>query len=417
MNRGKVGSGLDEAQGAAPPAGAARPLAGGAPGDADAPRGDSRRRRGRPRAARAGGAGALDGFSEDGQLLHAVYAVVRDDVDAAGVYGRAARRASRGSWREEPTPASAAAAPVEPARRRSRASVAVTNPRKVLWPGEGITKADLVAYYRAIAPAMLALSARSPVMLVRYPDGIEGKSLLPVERARWGRRRGLKTFRLPGDDGAEEADEVFLVDGERALSHVANLAAIPIHVLACARRRRWTLRLPHHRLRREGRGLARGDAGVALRELLDGIGLAGYPRPRGRPGSTCCARSGRGCRTRRRGRSRISWEAALRAAPGDRHHGADRGEARAARVRRHRQTGPTRTIVAPWRCGRARGHGVGAAPLGGGGARADPDRVHACARRRRASTPAGDPMAGMLAARPDVAAAVGRLEGRVRGAR
>ena len=31
----------------------------------------------------------------------------------------------------------------------------ITHPEKVLFPGEGITKGELAAYYEAIAPALL----------------------------------------------------------------------------------------------------------------------------------------------------------------------------------------------------------------------------------------------------------------------
>ena len=34
--------------------------------------------------------------------------------------------------------------------------VKLSNPDKVLFPADGITKADLAAYYEAVAPAMLA---------------------------------------------------------------------------------------------------------------------------------------------------------------------------------------------------------------------------------------------------------------------
>ena len=50
--------------------------------------------------------------------------------------------------------------------------VQVTHPEKVLFPADGITKGDLVAYYRAVAPRMLPLVSGRPVTLQRFPDGI-----------------------------------------------------------------------------------------------------------------------------------------------------------------------------------------------------------------------------------------------------
>ena len=53
---------------------------------------------------------------------------------------------------------------------------AFTNLDKVFWPEEGITKGDLIEYYRAVAPAMLPFLRDRPLVLDRYPDGIAGKS-------------------------------------------------------------------------------------------------------------------------------------------------------------------------------------------------------------------------------------------------
>ena len=50
--------------------------------------------------------------------------------------------------------------------------VEITHPEKVLFPADGITKGDLVAYYRTVAPRMLPLVSGRPVTLQRFPDGI-----------------------------------------------------------------------------------------------------------------------------------------------------------------------------------------------------------------------------------------------------
>ena len=50
----------------------------------------------------------------------------------------------------------------------------LSNPDKVLFPGDGITKADLAAYYDAVAPGMLPHTRRRPLKLWRWNAGIEG---------------------------------------------------------------------------------------------------------------------------------------------------------------------------------------------------------------------------------------------------
>ncbi len=52
--------------------------------------------------------------------------------------------------------------------------ITITNPGKVLFPDDGITKADLVDYYRRIAERMLPQVRDRPLHMNRYPDGIGG---------------------------------------------------------------------------------------------------------------------------------------------------------------------------------------------------------------------------------------------------
>ncbi|HEX2102575.1 MAG TPA: non-homologous end-joining DNA ligase [Solirubrobacteraceae bacterium] len=56
--------------------------------------------------------------------------------------------------------------------RAGRRDVPLTHPDKVLFPGDGITKADLAAYYRDVAPAMLEHVRDRPVSMQRYNAGI-----------------------------------------------------------------------------------------------------------------------------------------------------------------------------------------------------------------------------------------------------
>ncbi|CAN5138799.1 DNA ligase D [soil metagenome] len=51
----------------------------------------------------------------------------------------------------------------------------LSNLDKVFFPVEGITKGDLLEYYRAVAPVLVPHLKERPFTMVRYPDGIEGK--------------------------------------------------------------------------------------------------------------------------------------------------------------------------------------------------------------------------------------------------
>src|SRR5919201_2234447 len=73
-----------------------------------------------------------------------------------------------------------------------RRNVRLTHPDKELFPGEGITKADLAGYYRDIAETMVPLVRERPVTLHRFNDGIAGEGFMQKEIPRgaphWVRR-------------------------------------------------------------------------------------------------------------------------------------------------------------------------------------------------------------------------------------
>ncbi|MFH9241691.1 non-homologous end-joining DNA ligase [Streptomyces anulatus] len=58
--------------------------------------------------------------------------------------------------------------------RIGRRKVNVKRADKVLFPRDGITKADLAEHYRRVAPRMLPELRGRPLMLERMPDGIDG---------------------------------------------------------------------------------------------------------------------------------------------------------------------------------------------------------------------------------------------------
>jgi bifunctional non-homologous end joining protein LigD len=157
-------------------------------------------------------------WTDDGLLRHPVFERLRDD------------KRPEEAVREGGEPAAPPAPPpVESARQ-----VEVTHPDKVFFPGEGITKGDLVAYHRAIAPFMLPYLRDRPLVLTRYPDGIEGKSFFQKDAPSWA-PSWLRTVRIRGQEGERELDH-FLVDDADGLAWIANTGTIPIHV--------WSSRVP-----------------------------------------------------------------------------------------------------------------------------------------------------------------------------
>ncbi|MGC1678186.1 MAG: DNA ligase D, partial [Candidatus Binataceae bacterium] len=103
----------------------------------------------------------------------------------------------------------------------------LTHPEKIFWPKEKYTKGDLVAYYRSISKWILPYLRDRPVMLTRFPDGIEGKMFYqkdaPAFVPSW-----IRTARIYSEDSHREI-AYFILESEEAIAYVANLAAITIH--------------------------------------------------------------------------------------------------------------------------------------------------------------------------------------------
>ena len=80
--------------------------------------------------------------------------------------------------------------------RIGRHEIEITRPDKVLFPEDGITKGDLIAYYARIAPAMLPHIRNRPLTLERYPHGIHAKRFFQKEASAyfppWIRRVTVK---------------------------------------------------------------------------------------------------------------------------------------------------------------------------------------------------------------------------------
>ncbi len=62
--------------------------------------------------------------------------------------------------------------------RVGRRTVELSNAGKVLYPDNGITKGDLVDYYRQVAETMLPHLRGRPVSMERYPDGITAQRIV-----------------------------------------------------------------------------------------------------------------------------------------------------------------------------------------------------------------------------------------------
>jgi bifunctional non-homologous end joining protein LigD len=103
--------------------------------------------------------------------------------------------------------------------RTGRRRVRISNPGKVLFPDDGITKEDLARYYATVAPAMVPHVKDRPLNLWRWNRGIEGELVvqqaIPKGAPEWVRR--VTVPRRRGGDvehavGGEAATLVWLAN-------------------------------------------------------------------------------------------------------------------------------------------------------------------------------------------------------------
>ncbi len=120
-----------------------------------------------------------------------------------------------------------------PARTTQTAKVAghdltFSNLEKVLFPRDGYTKGDLIAYYLSVTKWLLPHLKDRPLTLQRYPDGIGGQSFfekqVPKYTPEW-----VKTIETSADQGSRRISYIMCND-EATLAWCANLAAIVLHV-------------------------------------------------------------------------------------------------------------------------------------------------------------------------------------------
>jgi bifunctional non-homologous end joining protein LigD len=152
-------------------------------------------------------------WTDDGNLRQPVFLRFRDDKPLE----ECVKRRDVGAL-----PVRVEAPPEEPREVR------LTNLDKVFWPGAGYTKGDLVRYYEAVAPWLLPYLAERPVVLTRYPDGIEGKSFYQKDIPDWA-PDWIRTETL-WSEGAERELDYLICDSVDTLLWVANSASIPLHV-------------------------------------------------------------------------------------------------------------------------------------------------------------------------------------------
>jgi bifunctional non-homologous end joining protein LigD len=209
-------------------------------------------------------------FTHDGRLRAPSYQGLRDDKQPEEVH------------REEP-------AQLEDRIRKGSRELKLSNLDKVFWPDEGITKGDLIRYYREIAPVLVPHLKDRPFTMKRYPDGWTGKFFFqkdaPVHMPDW-----IPTYRALVSTRSKSREKKWvsfpLVNDELALLWMVNMGCIDMNT--------WYSRID--KPDRPDFVLfdldPAADAGFAetiqvallVKEALDALGLVSFPKTSGADG-------------------------------------------------------------------------------------------------------------------------------------
>jgi bifunctional non-homologous end joining protein LigD len=123
--------------------------------------------------------------------------------------------------------------PMESTVRRRGRTLELSNLDKPFWPEEGITKGELLAYYRDVAEVLVPHLRKRPFTMKRYPDGWQGKSFFqkqaPTHMPDW-----IETAAFPAStrEGEQKIIDYALVDDDLALLWVVNMGCIDMHAWA-----------------------------------------------------------------------------------------------------------------------------------------------------------------------------------------
>jgi bifunctional non-homologous end joining protein LigD len=161
-------------------------------------------------------------FTPDGLLRQSVFVRFRDDKKPEDVV----MPGEQGDGRREKddTVPPERTSPSSPLQRE----VKFSNLDKVFWPDEKYTKGDLIEYYRSMAPWLLPYLKDRPVVLTRYPDGINGKSFYQKDAPGfvpdW-----IQTIPIWSEDTQRDI-QYFVCNDVETLAYLVNLGTIPLHM-------------------------------------------------------------------------------------------------------------------------------------------------------------------------------------------
>lgn len=170
---------------------------------------------------------AFTEWTRDGRLRHPRFQGLRDDKDPGEVvreHAPASRHDARREREQEATHVGEQRVTID------GREFAVSNLDKVLFEGDGITKAELIDHYVRLGEAIVREIGERALSLKRYPDGIDGQSFFQKRPGShfpdW-----ITRARLAREGSEDDPDEYVVADQRATLAYLANQGTIELHTM------------------------------------------------------------------------------------------------------------------------------------------------------------------------------------------
>ncbi|HEX9163720.1 MAG TPA: DNA ligase D, partial [Thermoanaerobaculia bacterium] len=163
--------------------------------------------------------------------------------------------------------------------------VALSNPDRLLYPRDGITKQDVANYYDAVAEPLIRALRDRPLSLEHWNQGIDKPSWfhqnLGREAPDW-----LTTVDTPTRSTSRKTVKHMVADSRDALRWLAQMSVLTVHMWAS---RAESLNEPDWIVfdldPAKGKGIEQAiDAALVMRKVLDGLELPSIPKTSGKRG-------------------------------------------------------------------------------------------------------------------------------------
>jgi bifunctional non-homologous end joining protein LigD len=162
------------------------------------------------------------------------------------------------------------------------AGVAISNPDKVWWPDEGITKSDIARFYDGIWSHVSPWMRDRPLTAERCPDGMLGPCFYKKDFAEHWKPAGPRFVVRAASTGK---DVRYIVGGAReTLIGMVNLGCISIHVMTSRAKDAHQVDWLAFDMDPPDSFATAAQAGLALRKVLDEAKVVSYPKTSGSKG-------------------------------------------------------------------------------------------------------------------------------------